>query len=169
MKSIYVALLTVLMLSCNSNNKKAEAKRESQESKIEVIRFPQLEKELHPTGNTIHIINFFASWCIPCIEELPFFEEINAQYKTKDVNVLLVSLDFKEDLETKLRPILTKKKIASTVKLLDETDYNSWIPHVDADWDGAIPYTLIIHNDDIKRFYGSITADTLKKYIDQNI
>jgi len=169
MKHIYIALLTLSILSCNTASKKVDVSNEPQAHEVEVIRFTQLEQELHPKKNTIHIINFFASWCIPCIHELPFFEEINTQYKAEDVKVLLVSLDFKEDLETKLKPILIKKKIASTVKLLDETDYNDWIPHVDADWDGAIPYTLIIHNDDIKRFYGSITADTLKKYIDQNI
>lgn len=90
----------------------------------------------------IYVINFWATWCAPCIKELPYFEKLNAE--NKNVKVILVSLDSKKDLDKKLIPFIEKRKLKSKVLLLADKDYNSWLSKVDADWSGAIPATLII-------------------------
>lgn len=90
------------------------------------------------------VVNFWATWCIPCVKELPYFEEAKAHYDGADVEIILVSLDFDTHLDSKVIPFLEKKKIKSTVVLLDDPDANAWIDKVSPEWSGAIPATLVI-------------------------
>ena len=106
--------------------------------------YPALEKEILSDKNTIYVVNFWATWCGPCVKELPHFEKLNAE--NKSVKVVLVSLDFKNQFESKLLPFLKKKSIKSEVVLLTDKDYNTWLPQVNKDWSGSIPATLIIKN-----------------------
>lgn len=106
--------------------------------------FSTLEREVLSNKNTIYVVNFWATWCAPCVKELPHFEQLNSE--NKSVKVVLVSLDFKNQFESKLIPFLKKKSIKSEVVLLTDKDYNTWLPMVDKDWSGSIPATLIIKN-----------------------
>ena len=105
-------------------------------------KYSALEKEILSDKNTIYVVNFWATWCAPCVKELPHFEKLNSE--NKSVKVVLVSLDFKNQYEMTLLPFLKRKKIQSEVVLLTDKDYNSWLPIVDKDWSGSIPATLII-------------------------
>lgn len=91
------------------------------------------------------IVNFWATWCVPCVQELPGFEQLNEKYATGKVKVLLVSMDFSEDHDTKLIPFLVSKNIRSEVLLLDEVNANYFIPKLDSRWTGSLPCTLIIN------------------------
>lgn len=111
--------------------------------KPKVIKITQLEQRMNAENDTTYIVNFWATWCKPCIEELPDFEKINEKYADRKVKVLLVSMDFTEDLDNKVVPFLMKKQLRSEVVLLDEVNGNYFIPKVDESWTGAIPATLI--------------------------
>lgn len=111
--------------------------------------YSDLEKAVLSDKNTTYVVNFWATWCAPCVKELPHFEQLNSE--NKDVKVVLVSLDFKNQYEAKLLPFLKKKAIKSEVVLLTDKDYNTWLPVVDKDWSGSIPATLIIKNE--KKFF----------------
>ena len=113
---------------------------------VSVIKFSDLELLMNDREPDIQIINFWATWCKPCVKELPYFEKINETYKSDGVKVLLVSLDFVEDLESKTIPFIARRDIKSEVVLLDETDYNAFIDSIDPSWSGAIPATLVINN-----------------------
>ena len=89
------------------------------------------------------MINFWATWCAPCVKELPYFEKVNKEFKNKNVEVILLSLDFPSQIETKLIPYLKRNKIKSKVILLDDSKMNTWVPKVSEQWDGGIPATLI--------------------------
>jgi thiol-disulfide isomerase/thioredoxin len=91
------------------------------------------------------VVNFWATWCAPCVKELPYFEKLNQE--NQNVKVILVSLDFEKQVESKLIPFLKKKKIASTSIYLADKDYNSWLPKVDKNWSGSIPATVIFNQD----------------------
>lgn len=117
-----------------------------QAQKIAVFEhYSDLEKAVLNDKNTTYVVNFWATWCAPCVKELPHFEQLNSE--NKNVKVVLVSLDFKNQYEAKLLPFLKKKAIKSEVVLLADKDYNTWLPAVDKDWSGSIPATLIIKND----------------------
>lgn len=108
-------------------------------------KFDEFQKkhltDLNP--DTTYVINFWATWCVPCVRELPYFEELTEKYDNKPVKVILVSLDMKSQLSGKLLPFIKKKKIKSKVIVLADGKTNSWIDLIDPEWSGAIPATLI--------------------------
>lgn len=119
-----------------------------------IIKWNELDRLMQSTSDTTYIINFWATWCAPCVKELPHFEKLAAENKNSKVKVILVSLDFKRQFETRLIPFVTENKIQSEVLLLDEPDHNLWIDKVDPSWNGSIPATLILDNKNKKRnFY----------------
>lgn len=105
---------------------------------------PQLTSRFHEAGEATLVVNFWATWCKPCVEELPCFEQLREQYADKNVQVLLVSLDFKSQLEKKFIPFLKAQRLKSEVVLFADQDANTWIPSIYEEWDGAIPVTLIV-------------------------
>jgi len=111
---------------------------------IPIYNFNQLEPLLYTTTEKTHIINFWAMWCAPCVKELPILQEY--EKNNPDIEMILISLDFPKDIETKLKPFLKKKEITSKVVLLDDPDANSWINKIDPNWSGAIPFTIIFNN-----------------------
>jgi thiol-disulfide isomerase/thioredoxin len=105
---------------------------------------PQLTTRIAQAGEATLVVNFWATWCKPCVEELPCFEQLREQYTGKNVQVLLVSLDFKSQLEKKFIPFLKAQQLKSEVVLFADTDANTWIPYIYEEWDGAIPVTLVV-------------------------
>lgn len=99
------------------------------------------------TSSTPIIVNFWASWCQPCIHEIPWFEKAVAELNDKQVKVVLVSLDFGKDYREKLLDQFVKKQgYTSTVVWLDETNADKFCPKIDSSWDGSIPVTLMVNN-----------------------
>jgi len=110
--------------------------------KVEVIKIDGLQKLIAEDKHTLHVINFWATWCKPCVKELPLFVSLNESHP--GLSISLVSLDFIDEIETKLYPFLDKNDINLRVLLMDEVDYNLWINMVDSSWSGAIPATFFI-------------------------
>ena len=117
-------------------------------------KFDDMEADIMTdlSPDTTYVINFWATWCGPCVKELPYFEELNALYDGQPFKQILVSLDDPKKLESKVIPFLTKNKIESKVVLLADGKANSWIDKVDPSWSGAIPITLILRGKQ-KKFY----------------
>ncbi|MFK8058378.1 MAG: TlpA disulfide reductase family protein [Saprospiraceae bacterium] len=101
-------------------------------------------ENLHP--DTAYVLNFWATWCGPCVKELPYFEELHAFAKTAPVKVTLVTIDLPMAYESSLLPFLRKQNLQAEVVGLRDGDANSWIDRIDPSWSGAIPITLIIKN-----------------------
>lgn len=111
--------------------------------KASVIKFDRIQQLLESKSTEIQVINFWATWCAPCVKELPLFEKLNASGNT-EIKITLINLDFADKLD-RVNAFLKRKDIRSEVLLLDELDYNSWIDKVDKNWGGAIPATLVIN------------------------
>lgn len=118
---------------------------------IEVIKYPALAKLIDTPSDKNKVINFWATWCGPCVRELSQFSDLYEKYKNDHLELTLISFDFVENLETKLKPFVKKKNIRAKVYLLDETDYNTFIDQVDPSWSGAIPATLLVAKGNTKR------------------
>lgn len=150
-RSLLFLTLLYLIVSCknNSDSKNLEiAERET----IPVYDFDEFEYMLYFEDEKTYVVNFWATWCKPCIKELPYFEEMRKNYKESGVEVILVSLDFPEKLESHVIPFIQKHKLQSKVVLLDDVNSNRWIPLVSEEWSGAIPAT-IIYNKNQRKFY----------------
>lgn len=104
----------------------------------------QLQSRINRAGDTTLVLNFWATWCKPCVEELPCFDELREYYGAQNVQIVLVSLDFKSQLEKKFIPFLKNQQLKSEVALMADQDLNAWIPLIHAEWDGAIPATLVL-------------------------
>ena len=118
--------------------------------------------------DTLYIINFWATWCAPCVGELPEFNALQSKYANMPVKVLLVSLDFKGDNTFKLARFLELKKIKPEVVWLSDTDPNVFIPKIDNSWEGSIPATVIVQpGKQFKKFIeGTITEKQISKIAD---
>lgn len=122
----------------------------AQNAQLKIIKVPELEKIIKTEAGKLKVINFWATWCKPCIKELPYFVE--AQMKYPEIEFVFISLDYAEN-EAKVNAFSKKKGLdKSKMYLIDELDYNSWIDKVSPDWSGAIPGTLIV-NAAGKEFY----------------
>lgn len=159
-----VLLIGVLFAFGCVNKIKAQTEVVSEsKTDLEIYDFNGLKPFLNKKDNTVYIINFWATWCAPCVKELPYFERLNANYKYKNVEVVLVSLDFQHQYETKLKPFIKEKGLKSKVVVLDDVDSNSWIPQVHKDWSGSIPATIIYKNDKRRFFEQSFTYNELEE------
>ena len=119
---------------------------------IKIMSFDEFEPMLYRDTDSVYVINFWATWCAPCVREIPAFEKLNEVYEGKKVKVILVSLDFPNQLESRVVPFVRDMEVKSEVVLLDERNPNRWIPLVSEEWTGAIPAT-IIYSRDFRGFY----------------
>jgi thiol-disulfide isomerase/thioredoxin len=131
---------------------------------VKVVKLADLEKVMHRKTDTTYVINFWASWCAPCLKELPYFEQVNTRFARNKVKVIFVNLDVVSKLEEKVKPLVKKNNINSPVLLLDEPDQNSWINRIDPDWSGALPFTILLNNNRKKRkaFEQALTKEELE-------
>ncbi|WP_242094901.1 TlpA family protein disulfide reductase [Aestuariivivens sediminicola] len=170
--SVFLAFLLVLS-ACNTGKHKEtasdatiavqqEASSEVNDVDLEIYDYDGFEAFLNKKDNKVHVVNFWATWCAPCVKELPYFEQLNASYADENVEVLLVSLDFPHLYESKLKPFILKNKLASKVIVLDDPDMNRWIPKVDSLWSGSIPATVIYNKHERKFFEQSFTYSELE-------
>lgn len=147
MKAYFTLFSLLFALFCHAQDTVATTSGNAAEtnSDIPVYNFDELEALLYTETDKTHIANFWAMWCGPCVKELPIFQEY--QKNNPEVELLLVSLDFPEDIEIKLKPFLKKKGIIAKVVILDDPDANTWIDKIDPNWSGSIPFTIIFNND----------------------
>ncbi len=138
---------------------------------VKVIDVAELETILNEPSNQLRVINFWATWCKPCIAELPYFENAREAYKDKGVQFLLISVDFADILETKVKKFAQKKNLQSQLFLLDELDANKWVDKVSTKWQGDIPATLVInHAKGIREFHAKeFNQETLNALIEKHI
>lgn len=177
MKYIFLSLM-FFIISCaegkkeervavdsDSVEKTTDLSEETKQLAIPSYDFEEFEKLLQKNNDSTYVINFWATWCKPCIKELPYFEKINTEYADDKVKVILVSLDFPDLLEKQVIPFIESRGIQSQVLLLDDGDANSWIPKVDESWSGAIPATVIYNSTERKFFEKEFTYEELEKEI----
>ncbi|MCB0432938.1 MAG: TlpA family protein disulfide reductase, partial [Mangrovimonas sp.] len=138
---------------------------EASQENLEVYDFDEIEKFLNLDDQKVHVVNFWATWCAPCVKELPYFEALQEKYKDQNVEVLLISLDFPNQYESKLKPFIQKKNIKSKVIALNDTDMNTWLPKVNKDWSGAIPATIIYKNGKRHFYEQSFTYEELENQV----
>jgi len=171
----YLLLLALLTFACKQNEVNATIVNENIKLKatiennitLNVYNFNEFEPLLNKEDDKVYIINFWATWCAPCIKELPYFETVNEEYKSKNVEVILVSLDFPKQYENKLKPFIKAKNLKSKIVVLNDVDSNTWIPKISEDWTGAIPATVIYSKDKRAFYEKSFNLEELKTEVNK--
>lgn len=129
-------LFTILLL--------AGALSVSAQEQAKIVKLAELQNIINAKTDHIKVINFWATWCGPCVKEMPLFEKLDQE--RDDVKVTFVSMDLDLDPDpSKVYKFVARKKLQSEVVILDEKNPNSWIDAIDKSWSGAIPATIIIN------------------------
>lgn len=135
---------------------------------VPFIKATQLAQWKNSTSDTVLVINFWATWCKPCIAEMPAFEALGEQYRGKNIRFLMVSNDFKKQVDTKLKPFIVEKKLKNEIFYLDENNPNAWIDLIDTGWGGSIPATLVVKGSSGYKWFheGALNEAELKQIIE---
>ena len=128
---------------------------------VKLLNINQLNERIKNGKDSTYVVNFWATWCAPCIKELPNFEKLGAEHKSEKVAVLLVSLDFKSKLQSNVIPFVKRKNLKNEVFLLNESNPQEFIDRIDPSWSGSIPATLFIKNDKRKFVESQFTYEQL--------
>ncbi len=135
------------------------------------MSFDQLKQRLNETKDSIVVLNFWATWCKPCVEELPYFEQLNQAYSFQKVKVILVNLDFNTKIKSTVEPFIKRKNLKSEIIHITNTDPNMWINRIDSTWSGAIPATVIYNSSRQKISFreGQMTYNELESIVRPHI
>lgn len=107
----------------------------------EIIQKDKLVSVFHPDSG-MYVINAWATWCKPCIMEMPHFRTADSMYGGK-VHFVFVSYDFAED-SGRVAAAIRRYQIPGRHYLINETDMNVLINAVDSGWSGALPATWFL-------------------------
>jgi thiol-disulfide isomerase/thioredoxin len=130
---IFLCILSLVVLAVNSQ-------------KIAKWKIEDVVKSFSAYNDTVYVVNFWATFCKPCIAEIPDFIRLVEKYKNKKVKLLLVSLDLPAYYPARIAAFAKKNNYKTTIAWLNETDADRFCPMIDEKWSGAIPATIIVNN-----------------------
>ncbi|HET9430333.1 MAG TPA: TlpA disulfide reductase family protein [Chitinophagaceae bacterium] len=133
---------------------------------ISRVKITDLEKIIAESRTPL-VITFWATFCLPCIEEIPYFHAEIKKHKKDSVRLLLVSLDMEEFYPSRIRTFAVKQKFTAPILWLDESNADYFCPKIDPAWSGAIPATLFVNNGNGYRKFieDQISEEEFKKNI----
>ena len=174
-KLIFSTLILTALFSCKKNETPDQLTEETTTETVDssavtpANALPEVNQELlkamvAPQKNdTIYVTNFFATWCGPCMKEIPHFKEKMEELKGKPVKFTFVSVDAKEDWNTAVSDFADEYDIRKNVVLFDASmiapDYFTTITKT---WDGgSIPFTVIKKGDKEIETVGMMSKEDL--------
>ena len=157
-KLLFLCTFLVFITSANSQ-------------KIAKWKIEDVVKSFSAKNDTVYVVNFWATFCKPCVAEIPDFIRIVDKYKKQKVKLLLVSLDLPSYVAVRLPAFIKKNNYKTNHVWLNETDADHFCPMVDPKWSGAIPSTLIVNNSNgYKKFTeDQITPADFEKFLQEAI
>lgn len=170
MKYLFITLFTLFtFFSCKQEVTMAEPIKRLDEGDLDLAVYDEdgFQSFLHQKDDKVYVINFWATWCLPCLKEMPFFEQIQKE-NPEDVEVILVSLNNANEFESMLVPFVKRKNLVSKVIAVEPKSSVALYDSVDKTWkDGGIPATLVYNKH--KRYFikGETTYNELNKLVQE--
>ena len=114
-------------------------------AQLPVLNLSAYENRVQQKNDTLYVVNFWATWCKPCVEELPYFEKAAQGFADKPIKIILVSQDAKSRHEN-VADFLKKNAYSSECFILSAGNPNIWIDKIEQQWSGTIPATMLYKN-----------------------
>jgi|SRR5690606_36997083 len=166
-------VIAAALVSCNNKKDSDGTNTEKAHEQVSVITdYNQLFDKFTQNNELLYVVNYWATWCTPCVEELPHFMEVNQEFSDHPhFEMILVSLDKADALETEVKPFVSQNHISTDVYILsDNKQMTEWIPLVNERWSGAIPATALYKNGKQVAFTeGTLTKEELKDLINKHL
>jgi thiol-disulfide isomerase/thioredoxin len=112
---------------------------------IRSVKVTELEKMIKESKTPL-IVNFWATFCVPCLQEIPHFQELTRKYKPQGVSILFVSLDLQKAYPDSIIKTAGKHNISEPIVWLNETNADYFCPKIDSSWTGGMPSSLFVNN-----------------------
>ncbi len=112
---------------------------------VKKVKIDALESYINSSDHPL-VISFWATWCAPCLHEIPWLQDAVEKQREKKVEYLLVSLDFTEAYPKKIVHFIKQRNFNATFFWLDETNADHFCPKIDEKWSGGIPANLFVNN-----------------------
>ena len=143
----------------------------AQAQHIPKLKMADVVKSFSGKSDSIFVINFWATFCKPCVAEIPGFIKIANKYKSNKVKLVLVSLDLPSYYPKKISAFATKNNFATNIAWLNETDADYFCPIIDKSWSGAIPATIMVNTKTgYKKFFeGELNGEEFEKELKKAI
>jgi thiol-disulfide isomerase/thioredoxin len=126
---------------------------------IKKVKVTEVEEYIKNSDHPI-VLNCWATWCAPCIEEIPYFMETVKKYSEQKVELVLMSLDFATSYPNKILDLVKKRHFEATFLWLNETNADYFCPKIDPKWDGTLPSTLFVDpKTGYRKFFGRPMTD----------
>lgn len=133
---------------------------------LERVTGDRLAKLARGKSDNYRLINVWATFCIPCIEELPEFVTMNRMYRRRNFELITISADDAEDLSAPLK-ILKQKHVAAKNLIFASDDRDQLFDSIDKKWEGGLPYTVLVapNGEVVFRKHGEIDPLDLKRLL----
>ncbi|MBT5097041.1 MAG: TlpA family protein disulfide reductase [Candidatus Marinimicrobia bacterium] len=131
MKKIFLLLL-ILFLGCNNSD-----------IKLKTVDASDINNQIKKhKGSKAVLINFWATYCVPCIEEFPMIVDLSKKYSEKGMQIYFVSADWL-DRKKEVRDFLLEKDVKGLSFIKEEGNDNNFINEISREWSGALPFTIV--------------------------
>ncbi|WP_027379429.1 TlpA family protein disulfide reductase [Chryseobacterium daeguense] len=177
MKKIILSTLILFALaSCKKESQKADEVVNAADSAsvsepaapavaLKTITPAQTSEFLGKKNDTLYVTNFFATWCGPCVKEIPHFKKKIEEFQGKPVKITFVSLDQKEVWNSEVPRFTSEQGIQDHTLLLDgQLLDGNFFKNNFKQWDGgAIPFTFMRKGDKTDETLGMINEEQLNE------
>jgi peroxiredoxin len=123
--------------------KKSLAKWDQEPVTLETLDEAGLARLAKNDGEKLLVVNVWATWCGPCVEELPEFVTMNRMYRKRDFRLVTISLDEPEKKDAALK-MLREQHVAAANYISTVKDRDKFAELLDKEWAGPLPHTLVI-------------------------
>ncbi len=146
------------------------AKWDAEPVELSVIGPAELRQQLTAKSETYRLVNVWATWCIPCVEEMDQLVTMHRMYRKRPFELITISADDKEASDKALK-VLQEKHCSARNFILDVKNQDELFDAVDSEWKGAVPYTLLISPEGkvVHRVHGEFEPLELKRIIVEHI